>query len=109
MLRLDGPGGFVGRLGHRSGGGPFGLRRTADRSAVAGPARPSVVRRKGGPARGAVGWVDGTGWAGRKTAFTFGRHLLVFAPDDPDERALGSPETPSGFDVQKIGPAAFRA
>ena len=40
---------------------------------------------------------------GMENGLAFGRHLLVFARDEPDERALGSPETPSGFDVSKIG------
>ena len=55
--------------------------------------------------------MGGWDWVGRgqENGLAFGRHLLVFARDEPDERALGSPETPSGFDVRKIGPTAFRA
>ena len=47
--------------------------------------------------------VDGTGWRGQENGLTFGQRLLVLARDDPDERALGTPEMSNGLDVLKTG------
>ena len=41
------------------------------------------------------------GGAGGETGLGSAGACLVFAREEPDERALGSPETPSGFDVRK--------